>query len=70
MKFNLNDTVAVINQNKIGVIVETFTTPKEGYLVEFCNDKGETVETSPFYPQDLKFGFSKITIKNLERVSA
>lgn len=70
MKFNLNDTVAVTKQNKIGVIVETFTAPKEGYLVEFCNDRGETIETSPFYPQDLMFLYSKISIRDMERVSA
>lgn len=46
--------IVILNQDVIsaglvagqaGTVVEVFTKPHEAYLVEFCNEEGETLDT-------------------------
>ena len=37
-----------------GVIVHTHTVPRLAYLVEFCNDKGETLDTLSLLPEQIE----------------
>lgn len=62
MKFKLFDTVRLTTQvancgvsvGTIGVVVEVYTRPQEGYEVEFCDAEGRTIEIMGFSPEQLE----------------
>lgn len=59
MKFTEYDTVQILSKKSeycgnLGVIVMTFSSPKEAYEVEILDEEKNTIGQDTFFPDELK----------------
>ena len=46
---------AAVRAGQVGTVVSVFEAPREGYLVEFSDDDGQTLAMPTMLPEELEF---------------